>query len=271
MLSLDIPIITHESEGIKRLASNVLPRMENVRYIISWQSHADAPIPSELIREDIVIYRYDGIGLAANRNNSISHCDADIILISDDDIVLFEDGIRQLRRFYEDNPDADFVCFRSLHDSGVRYPEGKCQLDKRLPKGYSVASFELSFRRQTAGWLRCCPELGLGSARLHGGEDEMLLQSAIRKGLNCWFAPITVCAHDHPSTGTKAHLSKENIRAAGCVIALNYGLSTLLRLPLKAWRISRRRQSSFGRALRYLLQGGWEAAGVLRRNHDTLW
>lgn len=271
MLTLDIAIITHRLDGIRRVAAMQLPRIEGVRYVVSWQSHENADVPDELRREDIEVCRFDGVGLSANRNNSIECCRGDVIIIADDDLRFFEDGIRELRDAYEQNLEVDVITFRSVHESGVCYPTESVRLNKRLPKNYFVTSFELSMRRATAGWLRCCPELGLGSARMHGGEDEMLLLSAIRRGLNCRFFPITVCEHDHPSTGTKAHFTDENLRASGCVIALTYPWTAFLRVPLKAWRVSRAGQASLPRALWSIAQGALEAPGLLHRNRKYLW
>lgn len=271
MLTLNVAIITHKPDGIRRLAQNPLPAIPGVSYVVSWQSHEGEPVLPQLLREDVKVVRFDGCGQVANRNNVISLCDADIIMLSDDDVTFFEDGIRELICRYERMPQADFIAFRCVRDSGVVYPGSECRLTCRLPKGYSVGCPELSFRRKTAGWLRCCHEFGLGSQRMHGGEDELLLQAAIRRGLACYFVPVTVCAHDHPSTGTKGRLTNENLRAAGCVIALTYGVSALLRVPLKAWRVNRAGQASLWRSLKYLAQGAIGARGVRRRNRATLW
>lgn len=269
MITLDIAIATHKPAGIQRLAQAQLPQIPGVRYVVSWQCHEDAPVPEKLQREDIEIHRFEGTGLSNNRNYNIAVCTADVIMISDDDVKLLPDGVKALIRTYEEHPEIDFISFKSIHESGVTYPSAPCRLYSRLPKNYFVISFETSFRRDTR--LKFCPELGLNAPRMHCGEEEMLLQSAIRRGLNCWFFPITVCEHDHPSTGSKAHYTAEDLRAMGCVIAITYGWQALLRVPLKAWRVRRAGQSGFLRAMYYLTQGALESRRVLRRNPDSLW
>ena len=269
-MTVDIAIITYKPEGIERLSKMQLPQMEGVRYVVSWQAHESASVPEELLRDDIVVYRFDKNGQSYNRNNAIEHCEADIVILSDDDVELRADGIRELIKVYEENPQIDFVTFKTQRFGAPKYPEHATKLLSPLPKNYHVACFELSFRRATAGWLRACPELGLNSPRMHGGEDEMILHTAIKRGLQCWFYPIEVCAHNHSSTGTKQHLTKENLRASGCVIALMYPTTAFLRVPLKAWRISRVRRASLLTALRFMLQGAFAARGVLKRNRDYL-
>lgn len=271
MLTLDIAIITYKPEGIRRVADLRLPKLRGVSYVISWQAHEDLPIPEELIRPDIKVVRFNDVGLSTNRNNSIANCTADVIQIMDDDVTLFPEAVQELVRAFEEHPEVDFVTFRSQRDGGICFPTSMTPLQNPLPKNYSVASFELAMRRETAGMLRCCPELGLGSPKMHGGEDEVLLLTAIKRGLNCCYFPITVCEHAHPSTGTKAHFTNENLRASGCVIALTFPWTAFLRVPLKAWRVSRAGQASFPRALFYIAQGAIEAPGLLRRNRKYLW
>lgn len=272
MLTLDLAVVTYRPEGLQRVAAMLAPPMDGVRYVVSWQQHENAPIPQELTgRTDVEIHRFDGVGISTNRNNAIAHCKADIILFADDDLVLFPDGLTELRKVFEEKPTVDLATFMSIQGSGVRYPENAVRLHTKLPKGYWIISVEIAFRRQSAGFLRCCPELGLGSPGLHGGEDEMIVRSAIKRGLNCHFFPIKICAHPHPSTGTKSNLSPGNLRASGCIIALSHPASCLLRIPLKAWRLRRQGQKNILRSLWHLYAGVFMAPGVLRRNHNTLW
>ncbi|MDE6395266.1 MAG: hypothetical protein K2K77_07990 [Duncaniella sp.] len=262
-LTLDVAIITCGPEGILRVADMNLPVVDRVKYIVSWQDHRDAPVPASLVRDDIRLYRIDGIGLSLNRNHSLSLCSADIILITDDDITFTGHGLTDVIATFENNPDVDVATFRSEHTGASVYPHESCQLGDPLPKGYSVASFEIALRRSTAGHLRCHPLLGLGSPDMHGGEDEILLLSAIKRGLNCRFFPVTICRHPHASTGYKSSLTDKNLRAMGCVIALYYPYSCALRIPLKAWRVKRARQAGLLKSLLYLTQGALRAHSLL--------
>lgn len=271
--SLDLAVVTHRPEGLERVAKMLLPPAQGVTYVVSWQDHRDAPIPADLAaREDVKIYRTNACGISGNRNNALDHCSGEIILFADDDLILYQDGLDELRRIFLVNLDLDFATFRSEHGDMNRFPIEAVRLShKGFPKGYSVASFELAFRRESAPWLRCCPELGLGSERFHGGEDEALLLAALHCGLNCWFFPVTICAHPHDSTGTKASLTDQNLLASGCIIALQYPWSAALRVPLKAWRLSRQGKAPLFRGLKLLAQGALAAPGLRRRNKKFLW
>ena len=87
MLTLDIAIVTHRPEGIARVAAMNLPVIDGVRYVVSWQSHEEAPVPESLVRDDVEIHRFDGRGISLNRNHAYDHCRADIVLNADDDLI----------------------------------------------------------------------------------------------------------------------------------------------------------------------------------------
>lgn len=272
MLTLDLAMITYRPEGLARLAGRLLPPLPGVRYVVSWQEHGGAPVPDEIAqRADVEVHRLDVKGQSHNRNNAIAHCRADIILHADDDIIYTPAGLQTVIDTFEQNPEVDVATFRSVHGDASRFPADATDLGRRLPKGYYVATFEIAFRRATAGNLRCCPELGLASPRLHAGEDEMFLMSAIRRGLHCRFFPATICTHPGESTGTKGSPSNGNLEGFGCVIALTYPRTAALRVPLKAWRLSRAGAASLPRALYRVALGAMQAPGVLRRNRTTLW
>lgn len=268
--TIDVVIATHRPEGIRRVETMDAPALPGVRYIVSWQNHADAPVPETLLkRSDMEIYRLEEQGVSSNRNNAIDHASAEVILVLDDDVTIFPEGILALQEYYRDHPEAEFLTYRTLPLHRKVYPKVETPLCLPLPKGYYGTGIELSFRLKTG--LRFCPDLGPGGGRYDGGEDEAIVLAAIHRGLDCRYIPVTVCAHPHPSTGTKATLTDDNLRASGLVIALQYPWSAWLRVPLKAWRNARRGRAGFLRALFLSIKGAVAAPRLRRRNRDTLW
>lgn len=270
-LTLDIAICTCRDVGIRRLADANLPRLPGVRYVISWQKHGNTPVPASLMRDDISVFRLDTPGLSANRNNALQHCRGDIVLISDDDITYFPEALQEIKEIYNKYPAADLIMFRTLHGDMSRFPDRPIWLTTRYPKGYYVSSIEITMRRSRCAGLRFCTELGLGAPRLHGGEDEIFVYSAIKRGLKCLYYPLTICSHPHESTGTGRTLSDGNLMAQGCVLALMYPATCLLRILLKARRLSHAGKSSFLRALTHLTRGALAAPGLRRRHSNSLW
>lgn len=271
MLTLDLALITYGIDGINRVVAQNLPSVDGVHYVVSWQRSGDMPIPDSLLRDDITIARTDSRGAAVNRNNAIDHCTADIILFADDDIIYTAEQLRQVIGTFENNPALDLACFMATHPSGPQYPASECPLGDPLPKGYWVSAYQIAYRRERLGDLRCHPDFGAGAQRFVGADDELFLLAAIRRGFNCRFIPVNICIHPDLSTGTTATLSPGNLRAAGCYITLAYHRSFAPRLFLKAWRISRKHQSGFFRAIRYLTAGSIAAPSILHRGRKYLW
>lgn len=271
MLTLDLAIVTHRPEGIARVAAMNLPVIDGVRYIISWQNHDGAPVPDSLIRRDIDIHRFDGQGISLNRNNAYDHCSADIVLNSDDDLIYTPEQIKSVIRTFESHPEVEVATFKARMDGSAPYPAQSIALTDPLPKGYWVASINIAFRRLSAGNLRMHPDLGLGSPKMHGAEDELFLLAAIRRGLNCRYFPVEICTHPAESTGTKSALTAANLRASGCYLAIAYPVSCIFRLPLKALRIARSGRASFFMAFRCLFSGASYAPAILRGDRKYLW
>lgn len=270
--SLDLAVVTHSPEGIERVAKMILPPVDGINYIISWQDHRDNPIPHVLSeRSDVKIFRTDSKGISNNRNNALCHCQSDIVLFSDDDLTYNAEALNELRLLFKENPEVDLFTLKSELNRAKKYPLDTVRLSDPLPSGYSVSSVEISFRRESGRNLRCCPELGIGSPALHGGEDEILLLSAIKKGLDCRFYPLTICSHPHDSTGTKGTMTRGNLMAAGCVIALTYPFSSPLRIPIKVWRVWKSGKAPFWQAFSCIFRGAFMAPGVKRRNRECFW
>lgn len=268
-MTLDIAVCTCGPEGAERVAELLLPPKRGVRYVVSWQKHEGRELPAELAgRPDVSVFRTDSVGLSNNRNEVMRHCTADIVMIADDDVRYFEEGIEGIMDIFEKNPELAVATFKSEQNLPRTYPERSVRLGKRLPKGYGVTSIELAYRREAIGDLRFCPELGVNAPVLKSGEDEVFLHSAISRGLDCRFFPVLVCSHPHESTGGGKALSPGVLKASGLVIRLLYGPQALLRLPLKAWRLAKAGQSPLLRSLWHLCQGA-AMLPALRRRHPA--
>lgn len=256
-MTLDVAIATWQPEGIRRVAAMSLPRVEGVRYVVSWQAHGDAPIDTALTdgRDDITVVRFDGRGVSANRNNALDRCTADIVLMADDDLTFTPEGLRGVIDAFEGNRAVEVGMFRYATPRSKVYPVGECDLSLPLPRGYSPAAIEIAVRRDSrAGSLRFNTMFGPG-ADLTRGEDEIFLLTALRRGLRCRFFPLTVAAHPHDSTGDRSVTSVAALRAIGCIIALYYRVTWPLRLIIKARRLAPDSPLGYSTILSNLLRG----------------
>lgn len=233
---LDVAIATWQPEGILRVAAMNLPRVPGVRYVISWQLAGPNPlIPDSLKnRNDVFVCFTDEPGLGANRVNACRYCNAEIILTADDDLIYTTQQLISVIDTFNSNPDIDIATFR-YNGATKTYPVRPCDLTYPLPMDYYISSVELAFRSRVLEKISFNRNFGIGSAVFQAGEDTKFLYDAIKAGLHCRFFPITICTHDHPSTGDRP-MPKGVSLATGKLIRLEYPKSWVLRIPLKAWR-----------------------------------
>ncbi len=263
MLTLDVAIATWKADGINRVVAMNLPRCNGVRYVVSWQAAQGLDVPAALLnRDDVSVYTTDVKGLSNNRNNAVEHCTADIVLHGDDDLTYTAEQLQAVRNAFEQWPDVEVATFRYEGEHTKCYPAVVADLAV-MPKNYSVTMFEIAVRRNSAaGMLRCHPAFGPGSPFTASGEDEILLLTARRRGLNCKFFPITITTHHGPTTGSRRITNDRVLHGMGAVIRLTYGLSSLPRIVLKSFRMSRSGQCGLLKGLVGLLRG-WHYAAKL--------
>lgn len=253
-------ISTCGPDGGRKVEAMNLPRIPRVSYLVSWQEPGDSVVPGSLSgREDVRFITLDGLGLSRNRNNCLDNARGDILLIADDDLVFYPEGLEAILEVFEENPSLEYASFRYDSDIPKCYPVEETGLEK-LPKGFYQTSFEIAIRRDSrAGNLRFNEDFGLGAKVFTAGEEELFLKKARINKLECRFFPITIAFHPGATTGVRSRLADGTILARGAVAAIEFPLTSVLRIPLSAWRISRAGQCGFFRSLRLMTSGAVKA------------
>ena len=131
-----------------------------------------------------------GVGLS--RNTALLHASADVCVFMDEDVVLSEDYEAQIRKAYEQLPDADMILVnvkvapsRRTYWNEDIHRVGRCNYG-RYP-GYSITA-----RREAL--LRANVHYSLlfgGGARYSNGEDSLFLRDCLKAGLKIY--SHTVC------------------------------------------------------------------------------
>lgn len=272
MSRLDIAISTYGPDGAARIAAGNFPEIDGVRYVVSWQHHENAPLPESIAaRHDITVARTDTIGLSLNRNCALALCKADLVIIADDDESLSAQGIKEALEYMDKRKDTAVFSFIIERPGDRWYPDKEFIFKGKYPTDYFVCSCELAVRRSRIGQLRFHPDFGLNSPDMHGGEDELFHLTAMRRGLECRFAPIVIGSHPHAHTGFGKTVSPQTLRAQGCIAVLMYPRSFGPRLLLKAVRLRKNGQSTLLKSLRYLCAGAFRAFRLLRSDRERLW
>lgn len=202
---LDILICTI-NEGIQRVPSVLMPPQEGVRYVVCMQytdEEALDKVPMKLMmRKDVKFYVHEGKGLSKNRNFAFDWAEADIVVIADDDNRYKPEYIERIRKAYEENPDADIICFAAESYEGKpmkRYPKEKMSYAEAFKQGYYPTSMEMTMRRRVG--VKFNENFGLGSKHLCAGEEAVFMKDAIDKGYKALFVPEVIVDTRYETTG----------------------------------------------------------------------
>lgn len=261
-MTLDVVIATYRPEGIMRLSKMFLPAYPDVNYIISWQAHDNFPVPENLIRPDIHIYRMEGKGLSRNRNNAISRSEADIIYIADDDIEIMPDALPLIMESFKAYPDTDVATFKMKETYRKKYPEEITELGFYLPSGYHVGSYQMAFKRKIFPKISFNTDFGINSGKFEVGEDELFHLSARKSGLKCRFFPEIIASHPHEASGRRVIENPKVIYGMGAVITKSFPKTFLFRIPVKAYRLSKSKKYKFWPGLSQLFVGSLKSLRV---------
>lgn len=248
---LQVLICTLGEQGLRRVACQQLPQVSGVSYLVSCQSVV-LQLPPALHRPDTEVFFTPTKGLSVNRNHALSLARAPYVLIADDDLNFTPEGLEAVIRALDENPDIDIAAFRLSSPTPRTYPPAGHDLFKPYPC-YWPCSAELALRLSSfrAKDLRFNPLMGIGSPRLHSGEESLMLLVAKRRGMKGRFFPVTICEHPTASTGHALQNPPGVLQAEGAIILLTYPLTFIPRLALKAHRTP----GSTLRAALHLLRG----------------
>lgn len=255
-MTLDVAICTYMAKGIESVAAMQLPRVADVRYVVSWQKSKGAAVPKALKRDDVAIYRTDTIGLSKNRNHAFSHCSADVVLIADDDLIYTAEGLLYVKKIFEENEQLDVATFKhnfTDRENKKIYPKGIHNL--AMPyRYYYVTSFEIAVRLKTiiAKRLKFSELAGLGATYLSAGEEGLFISRCLKAGLRCLFFPKVIVTHRGGTTSETRADEAGVIRARGaCLRIIRGSITALTRLPIEAYRTP----GNYLRALFFLVEG----------------
>lgn len=259
-MTIDVIIPAYGPEALSEVEKLLLPQRTGVRYIVAWQKHLNVAIPDDLkARQDIDIYRSGDVGLSRNRNFGIEKSTADILLFPDSDVVLAPDIFDKVERSFTQWPDTQVATFITHCAIDQYYPSQIETLKFRLPKNYFVKSYDMAIVKEVKNLLRFDERFGINSTRYGCGEDELFHLKARKMGLKCVFFPEVIASHPHMSTGGKEMVSSSLLKGSGAVIAKSFPASWILRVPIKAYRLTKNGQSTFFTALFNLYAGAIES------------
>lgn len=201
---LQVLISVLGKSGLERLVCSKLPVVDGVEYMVGLQcpSGEVVTIPALFeLREDIAVCRLDSIGLSKNRNSLLESATGEVVMFGDDDVDYTKEGLEAVMECFNDSS-LDFATFCFASSSAEKaYPDYSFPLIA-MPKGYYVSSIELACRLSSVGQVRFNEQFGLGGRYLCGEED-LFVDSLLRKGEKGVYFPVAVSRHDSLTTGLR--------------------------------------------------------------------
>ncbi|MCM1517295.1 MAG: glycosyltransferase [Pseudoflavonifractor sp.] len=256
---LEVLICTCGENGLDRVADIDLPKVEGVSYLVSWQPMSrkvGIRRPVALDREDVAVYVSPTTGLSNNRNAALTHATGEICLVADDDLSYTPEGLMSVIDAFDSNPAIDVAAFMYDSDADRKaYPAVEWNLSERLPKYWFLTSFELAFRRESIGYIRWSPLMGIGAPVLAAGEEELLLWQMRRNGLKCRFFPRVVAFHPGATTGYRRMSEPSVLMSKGALWRITHPFTAPLRILLNAWREKRSGHMGLWHAIKHAARG----------------
>lgn len=237
-------LICTTADGLHRLCSGKLPRIDHVGWIVSCQDPYGKAMQTdftELIeRTDVELHMYGDQGLSVNRNHAFVASSAPYLLIADDDLTYHSEALTQIIDLFDTHTDTDIVLLHANLGRPRTMPPDGVRLIATWPH-HSPLSFEIAMRRTTTvdRGLRFTPLAGIGASKLGCGEEELLIAKARRMGLTVRYFDIRHVDHLHPTTSVRSAADSRVVRAKGAVMAADRGaITALTRIPIEAFRSS---------------------------------
>ena len=250
MLSINVLIPTIDAR-IEEVHKVLLPPQEGVSYLIS-QQFTDLKyryLPDSLCRDDVKAGFIAGRGVSRNRNNLLRMADADIAVMSDDDVCYAPDAIGTIRRAYENDLELGMALFKLQRNLLQRaYGDREYILPRRSK--YWAGSPEMTFRIAVirAKNISFDERFGIAAGYLCASEERQFLKDALRRGVKTKYIPEFIASVSGSSTGAgRLGFSSPHNRTFGAVSYLDMGLWAIpavfskmvrYRRPLKKAKVS---------------------------------
>lgn len=195
-------------------------------------------------------------GLSRSRNRGIELSNADICLISDNDVYFNDNTIDIIIKSFLDYPEADILTFQVQTPDGEPYKKYKNNFFWHTKITLAkVSSVEIAFRRENIikNNIKFDENFGLGST-FPTSEEYIFLSDALDKGLKIGFIPEVIVYHPKESSGGNFN-NLDLVSAKGAMISRIFGKKGFFICFLFALRKYRYSGMSFFKFFNIMISG----------------
>lgn len=255
-------LICSFNKGIVKVGDVPLAPRPDVRYIVSFQYSDERyleMIPDTILqRKDIVLHKYKGQGLSANRNQALSHATADILLYADDDTRLLPTTFDTILDTFAAHSDVDACLFRAATYTGRTmkdYPADEHPVTA-VPTDYHVSTIEVAFRRERVqGTIRFDERFGLGTKFLTCGEEDIWIHDTLSHNLRLRYFPAVIVQTSTMMKQSMIYIDAGVQRSYGAYLYYIHGIAAWYHCLAFALRNALKGYCHFVPMLHHLLEG----------------
>jgi len=216
-------LLSTANERLNQIDSSLKEKYENVELVIVHQIYTDCKQQFNYDTYEKLFIRNEK-GLSKSRNIALANANSDICMLCDDDIKLVQNFNKIILDTYNENPEADIICFQAIDENGIKFknyhPKKRWLNLMTLMK---VSSIEITFRLKSIQEysIKFDENFGLGT-KMPTGEESIFLVDGYKKGLKILYVPVPIVIHPLESSGTE--WDNENmIKAKGAMFARMFG------------------------------------------------
>lgn len=152
--------------------------------------------------DQFTVKSFQEAGLSKSRNRALEYATGDVCVVCDDDVDFTSDFQTTIAKAYESLPDADLISFQIITPEGEPYkPYKNKPFIHNKVSILRASSIEVTFKKKSIEkhQLSFDERFGLGS-EIKGGEENIFLADALRKGLKLYSYPAPIVIHPKESS-----------------------------------------------------------------------
>lgn len=192
--------------------------------------------PIQIESDQFTVKSFQETGLSKSRNRALEQASGEVCVVCDDDVDFTVDFKTTIAKAYEALADADLISFQVITPEGKPYKAYKNKLFVHNKVSIlQVSSIEVTFKRESIEkhQLSFDERFGLGS-EIKGGEENIFLADALRKGMKLYSYPAPIVIHPKESSNktidsdfffTKGAIMKRINGRQGLVLSLVFLLA----------------------------------------------
>ena len=200
--------------------STLADRLENIQLpnlkdhpdwdvLITVQSGtAELPTPQQIAKapkgDRVQVLAFAGSGVTKIRNQALANAKGDYLIFADDDITFDEEGILNALEYMED-AELALLLGQAVDETGTlrkSYPSKPTKLNKLNSAKAATYEMLVNTKAVKLAGVSFDESFGAGAPETYLGDEYILIADLVAKGLNCYFAPITLATHPTDSSGS---------------------------------------------------------------------